>query len=166
MHRRTLIFAAAMTPLALPALAEKGDIVQPGDNRPVQVRRSDGFLVSVQAVALGGMTLRWHGGAPVWNEDRLDLSGVSALFRTPFARRWHAGRLLGVVAHQGDALTAQVEGPDLAGRRVVVGAGGVAWDLPGVLAPGGGASGGTILGEARLGTDGVVLIQLAALPAL
>lgn len=166
MHRRTLICAAALTPLALPARAERGDILQPGDSRPVQVLRSDGRLVAIQAVALGGVGLRWQGAAPVWAEDRFDLSGVSTLFRQPFARRWDAGQLLGVVAHQGAFLTAQVEGPGLAGRRVVVGAGDVAWDLPGVLAPGGGASGGTILGEARLGRDGAVLIRLAALPAL
>ena len=167
MHRRTLLCAAALTPLALPARAERGDILQPGDSRPVQVLRSDGRLLTVQAVELGGVGLRWQGTAPVWAEDRFDLSRLSPLFRQPFAARWAGARVLGPVAHRGDLLTAPVAGGALAGRRVVVAAGGLAWDLPGVLASGGAAEGGgTLIGEARMGADGAVLIHLAAQPAV
>lgn len=166
--KRRSVLSLALGALALPAVAGTGVRFENGDTWGVAVLRTDLRLVRVQAVSLGGgLGLRWRGGAPIWNEERFDLSHVSGLFRQPFARRWEVGRTLGVVAATSDALTAELPGAaGLEGRRVVLGVDGVSWDLPGVLAPVGGPRGGEIMGEARLGADGVVLIQLAGWAAL
>lgn len=167
MNRRSML-SLVLGSLALPVAAGTGVRFENGDTRGVAVLRTDLRLVRVQAVSLGGgLGLRWRGGAPIWNEDRFDLSHVSGLFRQPFGRRWETGRTLGLVAATSDALTADLPGSAaLEGRRVVLGVDGVSWDLPGVLSPVGGARGGEIMGEARLGADGVVLIQLAGWAAL
>jgi len=168
MHRRSLLLSALATSL-LPAAAraERGDILPPDASRTVALRLPSGRVVVVQAVALGGHGLRWRGGAMVHAEDRFDLSALGGLFRQPFARRWDQGMPLGGVSLAGDTLVGTAAGAALAGRRVVLGAGSVSWDLPGLLAPMGGMpGGGEALGEMRMGGDGAVLLRLAAEPVL
>lgn len=138
-----------------------------GERAPVQIN-SGGFSVLVQHLVVNGaggaLRLDWAHGAPLYYEDRVNLSGAGALatvFRTPFRVRWAEARPVGHVTLIADAglLVAEAEGVQ-PGAQVTLGAGDYAWDLPGRLTPGGGGAAGANAGGVRMERDGRLLINL------
>ncbi len=166
MHRRSFITTLAATGLtAGAARAEGRDILQQGDPRPVRLQIGGGF-VTVQRLVVAdsrrAFGIDWTGGAPVFDENRVDLSGLGGLFRKPFRTRWVEAQPLGEVTLNGETLVARVadSGPYL-GAQTTLGAGNLSWDLPGRLAalsivPQGGRPAGAL----RMGDDGRLLIAL------
>lgn len=177
MQRRefTTRMLALLAGAALPgvASAEASDALQVGDHRPVSlIRNGRGVLItSVQLTggAQAGMT--WRGGAAMFDENRLDLSGLTALhgiLRTPFRVRYARALPVGEVRLNGAALLVDVQASLLMHLGdVTIGAGDYSWDLPGRLGSAAGASqSGEVIGTARMEPDGRILIWLDATPRL
>lgn len=178
MHRRHFLTSLALT---LPALAATGaqadnrEGIHAGAYYPVRVlgqgqsTRIDHFIVTDGRQAL---SIHWRSGAALYDEDRIDLSGVGggigALFRTPFRSRWVQAQPLGTVEidRGRNRLIARVEevGP-LLGAAATVAAGRYSWDLPGRLAPGGAPAGGEPAGALRIEEDGRLLVSLPQMVA-
>ena len=172
MQRRQFLSTLAMAGLATaPALAQqfgsRGIRNPQGESHPVQIN-SGGFSVLIQHLVVNGpggaLALDWAHGAPLFYEDRVDLSGAGGLasvFRTPFRVRWTEARPVGHVTLVAGAglLVAEVETAQ-PGARVTLGAGDWSWDLPGRLTPGGGGAAGVNAGAVRMERDGRLLIHL------
>lgn len=169
--RMLAFFAGAALPGA--ALAEAGDALQAGDHRPVSlIRNGRGVLItSVQLTGGAQAAMSWRGGAAMFDENRLDLSGLTALngiLRTPFRVRYERALPVGEVRLSGTALLVEVQSSLLMQLGdVTIGAGDYSWDLPGQLAASAGASqSGEVIGTARMEPDGRILIWLDATPRL
>lgn len=179
MHRRHFLTSLALTFPALSATAALGDGpdgIQPGAYYPVRVlgagqsTRIDHVIVTDGRQAL---SINWRSGAALYDEDRIDLSGVGggigALFRTPFRSRWRQALPLGTVEidRGRNTLIARVEdAAPLLGAAATVAAGHFSWDLPGRLAPGGApAAGGEPAGALRIEEDGRLLVSLPQMVA-
>lgn len=178
MHRRHFLTSlAAAGPLlaATGARAQDRDRVQFGAYYPVRVigqgqsTRIDHFVVTDGRVAL---SIDWRSGAALYDEDRIDLSGIGGgigdLFRTPFRTRWMQAHPAGTVEMDAgrNMLIARVEDASaLAGAAATVAAGQYSWDLPGRLAPGAAPAQGQPAGAVRIEADGRLLVNLPQMVA-
>lgn len=179
MHRRHFLTSlAAASTLAGTARASGdafGNRLQVGSYYPVRVNRDgdstriDHLVITDGAVSL---SLDWTNGAPLYPEDRFDLSGTEGLlgsmFRTPFRARWRRAQPVGhVEINPGrNMLIAHVEDAGrFAGAQATLGAGAHSWDLPGRFAAGTGPAEGRAAGAARVEADGRLLVELPQMVA-
>lgn len=179
MHRRHFLTTlAAASSLASSARAGGDgltDRLQIGSYYPVRVNRDgDSTRIDHLVVTDGrrSLSLDWTSGAPLYPEDRFDLSGVGGgigdLFRTPFRVRWQRAQPVGTVdINPGrNMLIARVEDASrLVGGQATLGAGAHSWDLPGHFAPGTAPAEGRSAGAARIESDGRLLINLPQMVA-
>ena len=179
MHRRHFLTSLAAAGTIGSAAQAQGlhfdDRLVAGAYYPVRVNqngdsaRIDHVVVTDGSVSL---SLDWSSGAPLYLEDRFDLSGLNGvigdLFRTPFRVRWQQAEPMGhVEINPGrNMLIARVaDAGRLAGAQATLGAGSHSWDLPGRFAPGTAPAEGRAAGAARLGVDGRLLIDLPQMVA-
>lgn len=178
MHRRHFLTTLAAAGPFLAATAAQGqdpERVPFGAYYPVRVlgqgqsTRIDHLTVTDGRQAL---SLDWRSGAALYDEDRIDLSGIGggigALFRTPFRSRWLGAQPLGSVEidRGRNRLIARVDDASaLLGATATVAAGQYSWDLPGRLTPGGEATQGEPAGAVRIEDTGRLLISLPQMVA-
>ena len=177
MDRRA--FTAGLTALvasAGTARADAGIATEQGALRALRLRLSNGGFQTVSGFQIGdtrqSFGVQWSQMLPVYNEDRVDLSGAGAgiggLFRTPFRVRWARGVPIGTIDLIGSSLVGNVSNAAIySGARVTVGAQDYSWDLPASLMATSPVQGrGLAIGSLRQGDDGRLLVSLNAQPVV
>ncbi|MCB1389487.1 MAG: hypothetical protein KDK12_10180 [Rhodobacteraceae bacterium] len=179
MHRRhfltSLAAAGVAATTATGARAERGDLLLAGNYYPVRLNengestRIDHLVVTDGRVSL---SIDWTSGAPLYAENRADLSGLGGglgdLFRTPFRVRWRRAHPVGSVdINPGrNMLIARVEDASgLQNAAATIGAGDHSWDLPGRFGGRSRPAQGRAAGAARIDDDGRLLIHLPQMVA-
>ena len=173
MKRRDFVWGAGA---ALGALMTGGPVLAERERDPAGERhlvrlleRGRAWQIDALVVTDGQQALQveWRGGAPLFLEDRVDLSGLNGalgdVFRPPFRSRWrHAAPIGTVELLPGErVLVARVaEIGRLAGARATLAAGDYSWDLPGILTRGAVPGAGRAVGAARAERNGALLLLL------
>lgn len=179
MHRRhflTSLAAAGTIGSGAHALGRQfGNRLVAGAYYPVRVNQNgDSARIDHVVVTDGSVSLSidWSSGAPLFPENRFDLSGldgvVGDLFRTPFRVRWLRAQPLGHVelnAGRNMLIARVADAGRLTGAQATLGAGPHSWDLPGRFAPGSAPAEGRPAGAARMEADGRLLIDLPQMVA-